>query len=109
MTIQTVPFVRMADFDTPEVADDIPKALKERYKPVDGKSWAATKFKIRKHKELPMKTYGHPDPEDNQTEDFVRNLVADLDVHYFVLHPRKTNHGPNVPTPTEHSCSSSPC
>ena len=36
-----------------------------------------------------MKTYGHPDPEDNQTEDFVRNLVADLDVHYFVLHPRK--------------------
>ena len=40
--LQTVPFVRMADFDTPEVADDIPSALKERYKPVDGKVWAAS-------------------------------------------------------------------
>ena len=39
--------------------------------------------------ESPMKIYGHPDTDDNQTEDFVRNLVADLDVHYFVLHPRK--------------------
>ena len=40
--LQTVPFVRMDDFDTPEVADDIPSALKERYKPVDGKVWAAS-------------------------------------------------------------------
>ena len=40
--LQTVPFVQMADFDTPEVADDIPKALMHRYKPVDGKDWAAS-------------------------------------------------------------------
>ena len=40
--LQTVPYVRMAGFDTPEVADDIPSALKERYKPVDGKVWAAS-------------------------------------------------------------------
>ena len=40
--LQTVPFVRMADFDTPEVADDIPAHLKHRYKPVDGKDWAAS-------------------------------------------------------------------
>ena len=40
--LQTVPFVQMADFDTPEVADDIPKHLMDRYKPVDGKVWAAS-------------------------------------------------------------------
>jgi hypothetical protein len=36
-----------------------------------------------------MKVYGEPDPVDNQTEDFVRDLVDGLDVHYLVLHPRK--------------------
>ena len=36
-----------------------------------------------------MKIYGHPDAEDNQTEEFVRDLVDGLDVHYLVLHPRK--------------------
>ena len=40
--LQTVPFVRMADFDTPEVADDIPADLMHRYKPVDGSTWATT-------------------------------------------------------------------
>jgi hypothetical protein len=36
-----------------------------------------------------MKVYGTPDPTDNQTEDFVRGLVAKLEVSYLVLHPRK--------------------
>lgn len=40
--LQTVPFVQMADFDTPEVADDIPADLMHRYIPVDGKDWAAS-------------------------------------------------------------------
>ena len=40
--LQTVPYVRMAGFDTPDVAESIPTELKHRYKPVDGKVWAAS-------------------------------------------------------------------
>ena len=40
--LQTVPFVQMAGFDTPEVAEDIPAELMHRYKPVDGSVWAAS-------------------------------------------------------------------
>jgi predicted AlkP superfamily pyrophosphatase or phosphodiesterase len=41
-TMQTVPYVRMAGFDTQDVAEDIPADLKHRYKPVDGSTWAAS-------------------------------------------------------------------
>ena len=40
--LQTVPFVQMAGFDTPEVAEDIPAELLHRYNPVDGSLWAAS-------------------------------------------------------------------
>lgn len=40
--LQTVPFVQMAGFDTPEVAEDIPAELMHRYNPVDGSLWAAS-------------------------------------------------------------------
>ena len=40
--LQTVPYARMARFDTPEVAEDIPAELMHRYKPVDGSVWAAS-------------------------------------------------------------------
>lgn len=40
--LQTVPFVQMAGFDTPEVVEDIPAELMHRYKPVDGSVWAAS-------------------------------------------------------------------
>ena len=40
--LQTVPFVQMAGFDTPEVVEDIPAELMRRYKPVDGSVWAAS-------------------------------------------------------------------
>ena len=40
--LQTVPYVRMAGFDTPDVAEDIPADLKHRYKPTDGSDWAAS-------------------------------------------------------------------
>jgi hypothetical protein len=40
--LQTVPFVQMAGFDTPEVAESIPAELVHRYKPVDGGVWAAS-------------------------------------------------------------------
>lgn len=39
--LQTIPFVQMAGFDTPEVAESIPAELMHRYKPVDGSVWAA--------------------------------------------------------------------
>ena len=38
--LKSVPFVRMADIDTEEVAGCVPEELAHRYKPVDGKVWA---------------------------------------------------------------------
>jgi hypothetical protein len=38
--LKTVPFVRMEDIDTEEVAGCVPEELANRYKPVDGKAWA---------------------------------------------------------------------
>jgi hypothetical protein len=38
--LKTVPFVRIAEIDTEEVAGCVPEELANRYKPVDGKVWA---------------------------------------------------------------------